>query len=927
MSTISRLPESTTRLLCSPLAITTPVSLVKELLDNSIDAKATSIEVIISADTVKKIEVRDNGIGIHPDDYDALGRRGHTSKLRSFEELRTQFGKTLGFRGEALASANSLAQVTVTTKIASEPVAAILHIQPDKGGILKQQPTSAPVGTTVSITGLFHKLPVREQMAIKDSVKAIAKIRELLCSYTMARPQLKYSLRVLQLPKQNWNYSPNLRCSVKEAAVQLFGPDITTYCFEKISEISDLTSSNDSSVKHQELPLNCKYVFEAFILKPDLDHPKFSKQRYFSVDSRPVIAKRGTMKKLLDIYVEHISVSRQDTPTTKSKNYFIRLNIKCPPGSYDANIEASKDDVVFSDEKIVLGGFKDLCKEVYNSSPSSNPHSQLPAKRCSISNKRDDLGAQKPPSTGTQVKSITNRVEPLSSSVQISNQTIVQPALQGQQALVTSQSLPALLEATGEHTHSPVSFETEPNSTQISSAQAGSKEIQSLQDNLSNTGFTQYRVDMSTDFNEYGYNDLRSKYPGPAQALPTFQEKLDAVKNSAPEDVNPWIIAKMNAPIPGRIVEERIRNEPVQKSNSPLSVFESPMTPDPPILRHIGAAPRDLDVPPSQQHLESQAPLRQLRPRVPGGPYRSPISRPSGMPSQNAMSGITVPTTLKPRRHRNSLPWSPPSSTEAAVISKDRLTNPRDDSMADGMKQTTISFRGARGNRKRQLQEDSSGINHQDSQGQEYQENNWFQYVPIPAKNDFGHKLSLQKAPYVSEKKQHQIHVNPKVAQDRPCVQSRKHHPEDEFNSSKINEPINTTLASGDPRAYLLRRQKSIAAEESGMKPKKIRRLKSSLLPLENVPSYDQTHSLTIIEVWNTETLRISVKKYATYDRYVTKGVVENGLEMSLDEGRNVEERLKLAFLKQMGADDGEEFAPEVNICSFLKGKGAVASS
>lgn len=155
MSTISRLPESTTRLICSPLAITTPVTLVKELLDNSIDAKATSIEVIISADTVKKIEVRDNGIGIHPDDYDALGRRGHTSKLRSFEELRTHFGKTLGFRGEALASANSLAQVTVTTKIASEPVAAILHIRSDTGGILKQHPTSAPVGTTVSISGLF----------------------------------------------------------------------------------------------------------------------------------------------------------------------------------------------------------------------------------------------------------------------------------------------------------------------------------------------------------------------------------------------------------------------------------------------------------------------------------------------------------------------------------------------------------------------------------------------------------------------------------------------------------------------------------------------------------------------------------------------------------------------------------------------------
>ncbi|KAI2781725.1 hypothetical protein F4815DRAFT_465470 [Daldinia loculata] len=923
MSTISRLPESTTRLICSPLAITTPVTLVKELLDNSIDAKATSIEVIISADTVKKIEVRDNGIGIHPDDYDALGRRGHTSKLRSFEELRTHFGKTLGFRGEALASANSLAQVTVTTKIASEPVAAILHIRSDTGGILKQHPTSAPVGTTVSISGLFHQLPVRKQVAIKDSAKAIGKIRELLCSYAMARPQLRYSLRVLQLPKQNWNYSPKLRCSVKEAAVQLFGPDITTYCFEKIFEISDLTSSNDPSVKHQEPLLNCKYVFEAFILKPDSGPPKISKQRYFSVDSRPVTAKGATMKKLLDIYVEHISVlSQQDTSTAKLKNYFIRLNIKCPPGSYDANIEASKDDVVFSDEKIVLGGFRDLCKEVYKKYLPSDLHSQLSAKRSSISNNGDDLGARKPLPTGTKVKSISNGVECLSPSVQTPSQTILQPILQCQQALIVSQSPPALLKDTGEHTHSPVSVGLAPNNTQISPAQAGSADTQSLQDKLSNTGFSRCRVDMSTDFNEYSHNDLRNKLPLATQALPTLQEKLDAVKNSAPQDVNPWIIAKMNAPIPSRI-----SNEPTEQSSSPLPAFEPPMTPDPPILRHVGAAPRDLDVPPSQQHLESQGPLRQLRSRVPGGPYRSPISSPSGMPSQDAMGGITMPTALKPRRHRNTLPWSPPSSIEASVTRKDRLTNTRDEFIADGMKQTTISFQGAGGNRKRQLQEDSNAINHQGSQGQEHQGENWFQYVPIPTNDDFGHKLSLQKAPYVSEKKQNQVHANPEVAQDRPCVQLRKHHPQDEVNSSKVNEPINTTLASGDPRAYLLRRQKSMAAEEMGIKPKKIRRLKSSLLPLENIPSYDQTHSLAIIEVWDAETLRVFVKKYAAYDRYVTMGVVENGLEMSLEEGRNVEKRLKSVFLKQMGAVNGEESVPEINICSFLKGKGATASS
>ncbi|OTA95849.1 hypothetical protein M434DRAFT_68525, partial [Hypoxylon sp. CO27-5] len=366
MSSISRLPESTTRLLGSPIVVTTPVTLVKELLDNSIDAKATSIEVIISADTVKKIEVRDNGNGIHPDDYDALGRRGHTSKLRNFDELRNYSIKTLGFRGEALASANSLARITITTKISSEPVAAVLHIQPDTGGVLKQQPTSAPVGTTVSVTDLFGRLPVREQVTIKESSRTLEKILELLRSYAMARPRLRLSFKVLHSPKHNWFYSPKPDATVREAAIQLFGAELAAHCFEKTFEIGGISNENSSCTEHHNSSPNSQYLFEAFMLKPGSDPFKAPKQRYFSVDGRALTFKRGTMKKLLSIYVEHIAVAlRQDSSTIPPKDCFIQLNIKCPSGSYDANIEPSKEEVLFSDEETVLDGFKSFCRETY----------------------------------------------------------------------------------------------------------------------------------------------------------------------------------------------------------------------------------------------------------------------------------------------------------------------------------------------------------------------------------------------------------------------------------------------------------------------------------------------------------------------------------------------------------------------------------
>ncbi|GJC99747.1 DNA mismatch repair protein mutL [Colletotrichum higginsianum] len=94
---ILKLPQSTARLLKSTTVVSSPLSLVKELVDNAVDANATNIEISLSANTVDKIQVRDNGHGINPEDYEALGRRSHTSKLRTFEELQSKGGRHLVF--------------------------------------------------------------------------------------------------------------------------------------------------------------------------------------------------------------------------------------------------------------------------------------------------------------------------------------------------------------------------------------------------------------------------------------------------------------------------------------------------------------------------------------------------------------------------------------------------------------------------------------------------------------------------------------------------------------------------------------------------------------------------------------------------------------------------------------------------------------
>lgn len=227
---IKQLPQLTIRQLGSSTAISSPVSLVKELVENSIDAEASSIEVTISPNVVDKIQVRDNGNGISPQDYDALGRRAHTSKLRTFEELQCQGGRTLGFRGDALASANTLSTLTITTRTDEDPVANLLTLKPAGGGISARKPVSAPVGTTVEAAGLFNGFPVRKKHAISQSKKFLREINELLYSYALTRPRIRLSLKVAKHSHFSWSYAPGREDDFKHAALQVFGKKLVSQC-------------------------------------------------------------------------------------------------------------------------------------------------------------------------------------------------------------------------------------------------------------------------------------------------------------------------------------------------------------------------------------------------------------------------------------------------------------------------------------------------------------------------------------------------------------------------------------------------------------------------------------------------------------------------------------------------------------------------
>lgn len=154
------LPPDTVRLIKSTQVITTPASIVKELVENSLDAKATAVCVRMESYGFSRLEVRDNGSGICEEDMKFIAKPHYTSKISSFSDLASL--TSYGFRGEALSSLCAVAEVTVTTKTKESSI-GYMYFFDHKGNITSRKPTATSRGTTVVVSNLFKKIPVRRQ--------------------------------------------------------------------------------------------------------------------------------------------------------------------------------------------------------------------------------------------------------------------------------------------------------------------------------------------------------------------------------------------------------------------------------------------------------------------------------------------------------------------------------------------------------------------------------------------------------------------------------------------------------------------------------------------------------------------------------------------------------------------------------------------
>ena len=274
---ISALPETDSRAIASSQVITDPVSVVRELVANALDAGASSISVEISTNALDVIQVRDNGHGIPADDRSLVGIRHCTSKIRSLDDLSSLGGKSLGFRGEALASVFEMSDdVIVSTRYSSDKVGAKFSIREnqstprrsanpeDSTNVLSvngRKNISLPVGTTLLVLSLLSTHPVRRRTALKTSAKTLERIKSLLQGHAIARPAVRLSLKVLKSEgnRANWVYASKPDATLADAASIIFGPLMLKLC-----EFQTWDSTNQT-IRGRALSREDRFVFKALL--------------------------------------------------------------------------------------------------------------------------------------------------------------------------------------------------------------------------------------------------------------------------------------------------------------------------------------------------------------------------------------------------------------------------------------------------------------------------------------------------------------------------------------------------------------------------------------------------------------------------------------------------------------------------------------
>ena len=310
---IQLLPDNIANQIAAGEVIQRPASAVKELLENAIDADATEIKLIVTDAGKNLIQVIDNGKGMSETDARMAFERHATSKIRQIEDLFRI--KTMGFRGEALASIAAVAQVELKTRRAEDELGTFIEVE--NSAVLKQEPCAAPVGTSISMKNLFFNVPARRNF-LKSNAAEMRHIIDEFIRVAMAFPQVFFS--VTSNGQQIFHLEAG---NLKQRIIQILG--------------------NNYNAKMVSVNEETDYLnIYGFVGKPETAK-KTRGDQYFFVNSRFIKS----------AYLNHAVNSAFDNMIAKDSFPSYVLFIDLDPSQLDINVHPTKQEIKFEDEKIV----------------------------------------------------------------------------------------------------------------------------------------------------------------------------------------------------------------------------------------------------------------------------------------------------------------------------------------------------------------------------------------------------------------------------------------------------------------------------------------------------------------------------------------------------------------------------------------------
>lgn len=315
MGSIVLLDEHTVNKIAAGEVVDRPASIVKELVENSIDAQATHISVEIKKGGISYIKIIDDGIGFGSDDIALAFERHATSKIRKEEDLLHIM--SMGFRGEALASIAAIAKVTLTTKSKEEEMGQVAKVE--AGQILEIEPAAAKTGTKIEIRDVFYNVPARFKFLKKDYTEA-GYIEDVMIRIALANPSISFEYinngkTILQTTGNG---------DLKSVIYDIFGKEI----YENLIPIS--------------------YAVNEITVQGVIGLPRVSRStrmhQFTYINNRYI--KDKTVNAALDRACEQ--------KYAINKFAFAVVNIKMNPVHIDVNVHPAKLEVKFDDEAKVF---------------------------------------------------------------------------------------------------------------------------------------------------------------------------------------------------------------------------------------------------------------------------------------------------------------------------------------------------------------------------------------------------------------------------------------------------------------------------------------------------------------------------------------------------------------------------------------------